>query len=58
MKVEIAILVLLLMRITHIDCGLKELSHFACHDIVVNPQFEKDKARLIAHLKTVLKPLR
>ena len=45
--------VLLPMRKSQEYCGLEELPHFSCHNIVKNPQFEADKERYIAHLTKV-----
>ncbi|WP_339865628.1 NAD(P)H-dependent oxidoreductase [Paremcibacter congregatus] len=44
---------LLPMRKTHTYCGFTELPHFSVHDIVVNPDFEADRARLEDHLQAV-----
>lgn len=38
------------MRKAHQYCGFSELSHFSCHNIVKNPQFQKDQERFVAHL--------
>ena len=45
--------VLLPMRKSQEYCGLEELPHFSCHNIVKNPQFESDKERYIHHLTRV-----
>ncbi|MDY6938823.1 MAG: hypothetical protein SWY16_14260 [Cyanobacteriota bacterium] len=45
--------VLLPMRKYQEYCGLEELPHFSCHNIVKNPQFESDKERYIRHLTKV-----
>lgn len=41
------------MRKSNTFCGMEELKHFSCHDIVKTPDFEKDKKRYIDHLKKV-----
>ena len=41
------------MRKSQHYCGMGELPHFSCHDIVKNPNFEQDAARFKAHLKDV-----
>ncbi|WP_210407207.1 NAD(P)H-dependent oxidoreductase, partial [Hydrocoleum sp. CS-953] len=38
---------LLPMRKSQEYCGLEELPHFSCHNIIKNPQFESDKDRYI-----------
>lgn len=45
--------VLLPMRKSQEYCGLEQLPHFSCHNIVKNPQFESDKERYIRHLTNV-----
>lgn len=45
--------VLLPMRKSNAFCGLAELPHFSCHDVIHNPQFEEDKKRYIDHLNKV-----
>lgn len=45
--------VLLPMRKSQEYCGLEELPHFSCHNIVKNPQFESDKERYSHHLTKV-----
>ena len=45
--------VLLPMRKSQEYCGLEELPHFSCYNIVKNPQFESDKKRYICHLTKV-----
>ncbi|NET41632.1 NAD(P)H-dependent oxidoreductase [Okeania sp. SIO2B3] len=45
--------ILLPMRKSQEYCGLEELPHFSCHNIVKNPQFESDKERYILHLTKV-----
>jgi modulator of drug activity B len=42
------------MRGSHFYCGFSELSHFSSHDIVANPNFERDQKRFIDHLKATL----
>ncbi|MGD1715711.1 NAD(P)H-dependent oxidoreductase [Dapis sp. BLCC M172] len=44
---------LLPMRKSQEYCGLEELPHFSCHNIIKNPQFESDKDRYIRHLTRV-----
>lgn len=41
------------MRKTQQFCGLEELPHFSCHDIIHAPDFERDRKRLTAHLAEV-----
>ncbi len=45
--------VLLPMRKSQEYCGLEELTHFSCHNVIKNPQFESDKERYIHHLTKV-----
>jgi modulator of drug activity B len=45
--------VLLPMRKDQEYCGLQELPHFSCHDIVKAPRFEADRERYVRHLKSV-----
>ena len=45
--------VLLPMRLSQTYCGMEELTHFSCHDIIKNPKFEFDNKRFIEHLKEV-----
>ena len=45
--------VLLPMRKSQAYCGLDELPHFSCHDIVKNPDFERDRRLYIDHLNQV-----
>lgn len=45
--------VLLPMRKSQTYCGLDELPHFSSHDVIKNPNFERDQNRLIAHLTHV-----
>ena len=45
--------VLLPMRKDQAYCGLEELPHFSCHDIIKNPDFEADRDRYIRHLTRV-----
>ena len=45
--------VLLPMRLSQTYCGMEELAHFSCHDVIKNPKFELDKKRFIEHLKNV-----
>lgn len=45
--------VLLPMRKDQAYCGLEELPHFSCHDIIKNPNFEPDRERYIQHLNRV-----
>ena len=45
--------VLLPMRKSNTFCGLEELSHFSCHDVIHNPTFEQDKVRYLDHLQKV-----
>ncbi|WP_135081255.1 NAD(P)H-dependent oxidoreductase [Terasakiella sp. SH-1] len=42
------------MRTSHFFCGFEELTHFSSHDIVSNPDFERDQKRFIAHLQDTL----
>lgn len=42
------------MRKTHQFCGFEELPHFSCHDIIANPDFTRDRDRLVAHLQATL----
>lgn len=45
--------VLLPMRKTNTFCGLEELPHFSCHNVIHEPDFAKDEARYVDHLKIV-----
>jgi len=45
--------VLLPMRKNQTYCGMEELPHFSCHNIIKSPNFETDKARFIVHLESV-----
>ncbi|NEO77175.1 NAD(P)H-dependent oxidoreductase [Moorena sp. SIO4G3] len=45
--------VLLPMRKSHEFCGFKELPHFACYNVIKNPEFEADRDRYIRHLEMV-----
>ena len=45
--------VLLPMRLSQTYCGMEELSHFSCHNVIKNPNFEQDNKRFIEHLKNV-----
>lgn len=45
--------VLLPMRKDQAYCGLEELPHFSCHDVIKNPNFDADRERYIWHLKHV-----
>ena len=46
---------LLPMRRSNTFCGLTELEHFSCHNVVMDPQFDKDKHRYIKHLTKTFK---
>lgn len=41
------------MRKSQAYCGMGELPHFSCHDVIKNPSFDQDKARFIDHLNAV-----
>ncbi len=41
------------MRKSQAFCGLTELPHFSCHDVVSNPDFARDQARYQQHLAQV-----
>jgi modulator of drug activity B len=45
--------VLLPMRKSNLFCGMEELPHFSCHDVIHNPKFEQDKVRYLDHLQKV-----
>ena len=45
--------VLLPMRKSQAYCGMGELPHFSCHDIIKNPKFDQDEDLYIAHLNKV-----
>lgn len=45
--------VLLPMRKSQTYCGLDELPHFSSHDVIKNPNFERDKSRFVDHLNKV-----
>ena len=45
--------VLLPMRRTHGFCGFSELPHFSAHDVIHQPDMDRDRARLVAHLEEV-----
>ena len=45
--------VLLPMRKSQTYCGLDELPHFSSHDVIKNPDFERDQKRFIEHLDKV-----
>ncbi len=45
--------VLLPMRKSQTYCGMDELPHFSSHDVIKNPNFERDKERFITHLNKV-----
>lgn len=44
---------LLPMRKSHAYCGFNELRHFSCHNVIAAPNYETDRERYIAHLKSV-----
>lgn len=44
---------LLPMRKTQTYCGMKELPHFSCHNIIINPNFEENKKNFIKHLDKI-----
>lgn len=45
--------VLLPMRKSQAYCGMDELPHFSCHNVIKSPNFEGDQQRFIAHLDNV-----
>ena len=45
--------VLLPMRLSQTYCGMEELPHFSCHDVIKNPHFDDDKQQFIKHLEQV-----
>ena len=45
--------VLLPMRKSQAYCGLEELEHFSAHDVIKNPDFDRDKKAFIEHLTKV-----
>lgn len=47
--------VLLPMRKSQSYCGLGELPHFSCHDVIKNPAFAEDKVRFVKHLDEVFR---
>lgn len=44
---------LLPMRKNQAYCGLQELPHFSCHDVIKNPRFKSDRERYVRHLQRV-----
>ena len=45
--------VLLPMVKSNTFCGLEELPHFSCHNVIHEPDFDADASRYVDHLKTV-----
>lgn len=45
--------VLMPMRKSQEFCGLVELPHFSCHNVIKEPNFSADRDRYVQHLQTV-----
>lgn len=47
--------VLLPMIKSNTFCGMEELPHYSCHDVIHNPDFKQDKDLYLDHLRKVFK---